>query len=145
MKAKLKVINTNLQQTGGYLLIQGHVANDSEQDLNNVVAVAEYWSNEGILLKKADMLVDVTSIKPQNGSAFSIITKHSPDIEYLELSFKYLLGGKIETAGCTTLDKNGRPGTGMACPVKLFPKPDSLLIRLKTYWAEICGGCPDRR
>jgi hypothetical protein len=145
MKAKLKVINTNLQKTAGYLLIQGHVANDSEQALNNIVAVAEYWSDKGVLLKKSDILVDVTSIKPQNASTFCIITLQSPDIEYVHLSFKYLLGENIETSGCTTFDKNGRPGTGMAYPVKQLRKPDSLLKRLKMVCAERYGGYLDRK
>ena len=104
MKAKLKVFSTSMQRTHGYLLIQGYVFNDTEQELNNVVAVAEYWSSRGTLLKKSDMLVDTTSIKPQNVSTFSIITEHSPDIEHVQLSFKYLLGEKIEAAGCTTLE-----------------------------------------
>ena len=145
MSAKLRVISATVQRTFGYILIQGRVANGCEQELNNVVAVAEYWSNGGILLKKSDMLVDMTSMKPQHASTFSIITEESPEIDYVQLSFKYLLGDTIETSGCTTLDKNGLPRTLASRPVQQFTKPNSLLKRLKTYWAEIWTGHSDRR
>jgi hypothetical protein len=42
----------------------------SDQDMNNVVAIAECFSSNGTFIKKSDMLLDDVTIKPKQISSF---------------------------------------------------------------------------
>ncbi len=96
---KIRILDTRMQRGHGYLLIHGFFVNESDHDINNVLAVAECFSSSGRLIRKSDMMVDDMTIKPKQVSSFSIATADKPYIEDVKISFKYLLGQEIEVAG----------------------------------------------
>ena len=93
--AKLRLLSTSIRREYGYLLIYGLIVNVSDQDMNNVVAIAECFSSNGTFIKKSDMIVDDVTIKPKQISSFSIAAEDEPDIEDVKISFKHFFGEKI--------------------------------------------------
>lgn len=93
--AKLRLLSTSIRREHGYLLIDGLIVNVSDQDMNNVVAIAECFSSNGTFIKKSDMLLDDVTIKPKQISSFSIAAEDEPDIEDVKISFKHFFGEKI--------------------------------------------------
>ncbi|HEY93214.1 MAG TPA: hypothetical protein G4O17_05670 [Dehalococcoidia bacterium] len=93
--AKLRLLSTGTRREHGYLLIYGLIFNESDQDINNVVAIAECFSSNGTFISKSDMLVDDMTIKPKQISSFSMAAEDEPDIEDVQISFKHFFGEKI--------------------------------------------------
>ena len=95
LNAKLKILGTSIRREYGYLLICGQIVNVSDRDMNNVLAIAECFSSNGTFIKKSDMLVDDTTIKPKKISSFSIVAEDEPAIKDVKISFKHFFGEKI--------------------------------------------------
>ena len=93
--AKLRLLGTRIRREHGYLMIYGMIVNVSDQDMNNVVAIAECFSSNGTFIKKSDMIVDDVTIKPKQISSFSIAAEDEPAIEDVKISFKHFFGEKI--------------------------------------------------
>ncbi|HEX74177.1 MAG TPA: hypothetical protein G4N93_03415 [Dehalococcoidia bacterium] len=108
LNAKLRLLSTSIRREHAYLLIYGLIVNVSDQDLNNVVAIAECFSSSGTFIKKSDILVDDMTIKPKQISSFIIAAADEPDIEDVKISFKHFFGEKIAVF-------NMAPGRKLQC------------------------------
>lgn len=97
--SRVKVLDTRMEHSHGYLLIHGFFVNESDHAISSVVAVAECFSSNGKLIKKSDMVVDDVTIKPKQVASFSIATSDWPRIEDVKISFKHLLGQEIDVVG----------------------------------------------
>lgn len=95
----IKLLDTNIQCSQGYLLINGFFINKSDYDIAHIVAVAKCYSAGGSFVKKADILVDDMIIKPNQVSSFSIAMPDQTHIYDVKISFKKLFGQEIETIG----------------------------------------------
>ena len=67
--------------------------NVSTRKLENVVAVGEFRTKAGELVKSKDALLDYNPIMPGQTSPFSAGGTDNPQISGCQLAFKYLLGG----------------------------------------------------
>lgn len=77
----------------GYVFVRGEVKNVSSQKLENVVAVGEFRTESGELVKTEDALLEYNPIMPGQQSPFKAGGTENPQIKNCNLSFKYLLGG----------------------------------------------------
>ncbi len=79
----------------GYAFIRGEVKNVSDRKLENVVAVGEFRTKSGELVKAVDALLDYNPIMPGQTSPFSAGGTDNPQISDCHLAFKYLIGGTV--------------------------------------------------
>jgi hypothetical protein len=105
----LKVLNTQITSSHGYLLIHGYVVNKSDEEINHLVALASYFTSSNNLVKKVDMIIDDSHLKPKFMSVFDIATSDNPRIDHANLSFKLLFGPQIKAEGVAELKIARRP------------------------------------
>lgn len=91
----LEVQSWRCDKEHGFVFVRGEVKNVSTQKLKNVVAVGEFRTKGGELVKSEDALLDYNPIMPGQTSPFSAGGTDNPQIQNCNLGFKYLLGGSI--------------------------------------------------
>ena len=94
---KLQLLSTNDERAYDYITIYGQVKNISNESLENVMAVVEYYTSDGTFVKSDDALIDYNPILPNQTSPFEVITTDNPAIKRYSVSFKFLFGGTIPT------------------------------------------------
>lgn len=108
----LKVLNSQITSSHGYLLIHGYVVNKSGIEIDYLVAIASYFTSSNNLVKKADMIVDDSHLKPKFMSVFDIATSDDLRIDHADLSFKLLFGPELKAEGTIQLKINRKPISG---------------------------------
>ena len=78
-----------------YVFVIGEVKNVSDRRLENVLAVGEFRTSSGELVKAEDALLDYNPILAGQTSPFKAGGTDNPEIKRCNLSFRYLLGGSI--------------------------------------------------
>lgn len=79
----------------GYVFVKGEVKNVSSNKLENVMAVGEFRTKSGELVKSEDALIDYNPIMPGQTSPFSAGGTDNPQINGCQIAFKYLMGGTV--------------------------------------------------
>ena len=79
----------------GFVFIRGDVKNVSSGKLENVMAVGEFRTKSGELVKTEDALLEYNPIMPGQSSPFKAGGTENPQITSCNLSFKYLMGGTV--------------------------------------------------
>jgi hypothetical protein len=102
----LKILDALMEVSHGYLIIQGHVINTCQMDIERIIASAEYFSKNGVLLNEENMLIENPILIVGKISLFSIATLFNPDYEYAVISFRYLMGTSITTFGDRKVIRN---------------------------------------
>lgn len=97
-QAPLELLSWSCQQEHGYVHVRGEVRNTSSRKLENVVAVGEFRTKDGELVKAEEALLDYNPILPSQTSPFSAGGTDNPRIKHCGVTFKYLLGGSIDFA-----------------------------------------------
>lgn len=95
--AKLEVESWNCGHEHGYSKVTGRVKNISDQPLENVTAVGEFFTSDNTFVKSSEALIDYNPILAGQSSPFEVLTTHNPAISTCNISFKKLMGGTIET------------------------------------------------
>jgi len=80
-----------------YIITEGAVTNISGQSMKNVEAVAGYYDKDSTLITSDDALISYNPILPGQTSPFKTMTRHNPEMKRCGVTFKYLMGGTIET------------------------------------------------
>lgn len=91
----LEVQSWRCDKEHGYVFVRGEVKNVSSLKLENVVAVGEFRTKGGDLVKSEDALLDYNPIMPGQTSPFSAGGTDNPQISGCQLGFKYLFGGTL--------------------------------------------------
>ncbi len=91
----LELQSFRCEKEHGYVFVRGEVKNVSSEKLKNVVAVGEFRTKSGELVKSEDALIDYNPIMPGQTSPFSAGGSDNPQISGCELAFKQLMGGTI--------------------------------------------------
>ena len=91
----LEVQSWRCDKESGFIFVRGEVKNISSGKLENVIAVAEFRTKDGELVKAEDALVDYNPIMPGQKSPFSAGGTDNPSIRSCQVAFKYLGGGSI--------------------------------------------------
>ena len=92
---ELQLLSTNFERSYSYITMSGQVKNISSSNLENILAVISYYTEDDTFVKTADALIDYNPILPGQISPFEVITTDNPAITRFSISFKYLLGGTI--------------------------------------------------
>lgn len=93
----IKILSNTAEHEHGFLMLHGFVRNSGERRLEDIVAVAECYTADGRMVKKADMMLDDLRIEPEEVSSYTIATEDNTDIEMVKISFKRFLGEMITT------------------------------------------------
>ncbi len=75
---------------------EGLVTNDTSRSMENVMAVALYYTEDGTFVTSDDALIDFDPILPGQSSPFSVLTRNNPAITKCGIQFKEFFGGTIE-------------------------------------------------
>jgi hypothetical protein len=91
----LEVLSWRCEKEYGYVYVVGEVKNVSGRKLENVMAVGEFRTKDGSLVKSEDALLDYNPILPGQTSPFKAGGTDNPSITKCNLSFKHLFGSQI--------------------------------------------------
>ncbi|EIM65325.1 peptidoglycan-binding protein [Desulfobacter postgatei] len=91
----LEVISWKCDKEYSYVFVRGEVKNISSQSIKNVMAVGEFRTKDGTLVKSEDSLIDYNPILPGQTSPFKTGGTDNPAITNCNLSFKTLFGKQL--------------------------------------------------
>lgn len=91
----LEVLSFNCVKEHGYVFVRGEVKNISTKKLKNVMAVGEFRSASGNLIKTEDALIEYNPIMPGQASPYEAGGTDNPLITNCNLSFKHIFGQPI--------------------------------------------------
>jgi len=94
---KLQLLSMNDERAYEYITISGQVKNVSNESLDNVEAIVEFYTSDGTFVKSDEALIKYNPILPNQTSPFEVITTDNPAITKYSVSFKFLFGGTIPT------------------------------------------------
>ena len=86
------------QGTLTFLVVRGEVANISSEKLDNVMAVATFYSADGKFVKWAQTSFSLNPILPGQTSTFEILTLENPEATTAFVEFQELDGGTFPTS-----------------------------------------------
>lgn len=95
--AKLNLISWKCDTEHGYTSIRGEVENITDHPLKNVMVVGIFKTADKVLVKSGDALLKYNPIMPGQTSPFRAMVTENPLIELCSVSFKFLMGGRINT------------------------------------------------
>ncbi len=93
--APLEVKSWHCDREHDYVFVRGEVKNVTANKLENVVAVGEFRTKGGDLVKSEDALLEYNPIMPGQTSPFSAGGTDNPQISTCHVAFKHLFGGEI--------------------------------------------------
>lgn len=93
----LEVQSWQCDKEYSYVFVRGEVKNISPEPLKNVVAVGEFRTKSGELVKSEIALLEYNPILAGQTSPFKAVGTDNPQIGNCGLSFKYLLGAPWDT------------------------------------------------
>ena len=92
----LEVISWKCDKEYSYVFVRGEVKNISSRSIENVMAVGEFRTKDGTLVKSEDSLIDYNPILPGQTSPFKTGGTDNPAITKCNLSFKTLFGHQLD-------------------------------------------------
>jgi len=95
LEAKLALLSFTCSRQRLWLVVEGWVKNISAQPLENVFAVAQFYTREDRLLKFEYALVEHDLISPGQVSPYLITSTDNPEIWSCDIHFKTLFGSHI--------------------------------------------------
>lgn len=98
---KLAKLSEHFSKENGFDIISGEVKNITQQKLTNVQVVTTLYDRNHSVIKISDALIEYNPILPGQTSPYRTITTDNPAITTEVTTFKFLLGGKIETTLAT--------------------------------------------
>ena len=78
-----------------FAFVEGEVKNLTTRRLENVMAVAQWYTSEGTFITSDDALIDFNPILPGQTSPFKTFSTANPAMDNCTLSFKFLFGTTI--------------------------------------------------
>ena len=92
----LEVLSWRCDKEHRYIFVRGEVKNISSQPLKNVLAVGEFRTKSGELVKTETALLEYNPILPGQTSPFRAGGTDNPQIGGCNLAFKGLFGGELQ-------------------------------------------------
>lgn len=93
----LEVQSWRCEKEHGYVFVRGEVKNLTTDSLKNVLAVGEFRMKSGELVKSETALLEYNPILPGQTSPFRAGGTDNPQIKSCGVTFKYLMGGTIDS------------------------------------------------
>jgi hypothetical protein len=92
---RVQLSSFNGSKAFGYITVFGQVKNVSEEPLDDVVAVVEYFTKSGQFVKSDSALIEYTPLLVGQTSPFEVVTSDNAAIADFKVSFRHLLGRPI--------------------------------------------------
>jgi hypothetical protein len=86
----------NFQIESGYGIVSGEITNNTLHPIAKLTAVATFHAEGGAFIKTSEALISFNPLAPGQTSPFEITAPMTSKAKSSRLSFKELLGGKIE-------------------------------------------------
>lgn len=80
----------------GYVIGEGQVRNVSGRKLENVQAVATFFTADGALVTSDNALIEYNPLMPGQVSPFKVMARHNPMMEKAGIAFKTFGGQRLE-------------------------------------------------
>lgn len=97
----LAIKSQHVSRGNGYLTVSGEVNNITSAPLKDVEAVSTFYDKNHNVIKIATALIEYNPVMPGQTSPFKTLTPDNPLVIREITTFKFLMGGKIETGGNT--------------------------------------------
>lgn len=97
LEYKLELESSRFYKEYGFVNIEGKVKNISNENIDNIEAVAEFFDKDGNFIKSSSSLIDYNPILADQSSPFRVMTSDNPEIVSGEVTFKGLFGGTVST------------------------------------------------
>lgn len=81
----------------GFITYEGLVTNNTAKSMEQVVAVASYFTADGTFVTSDEALIDYNPVLPGQSSPFSVISTDNPAISKCRVEFKEFFGGTIQS------------------------------------------------
>ncbi len=94
---ELQLLSASHERAYDYITMSGEVKNISSKNLENVMVVVSYYTDDNTFVKSDDALIDYNPILPGQTSPFESITTDNPAIKRFKITFKFMFGGTILT------------------------------------------------
>jgi len=94
---QLESISRAWSREYGYITLEGEVRNISGLSINEIVAVAKAYTEDGTFVKSDDALIDYQPLLAGQASPFKVIMSDNPAIKSMRVEFKKFWGGTIST------------------------------------------------
>jgi hypothetical protein len=95
MEAKLALLSFSCSRRRLWLVVEGWVKNISARPLENIFAVAQFYTREDNLVKFDYALVQHDLFSPGQVSPYLITSTDNPEVCSCDIHFKTLFGGHI--------------------------------------------------
>jgi hypothetical protein len=92
----LLLLNWSWSQEHGYAIVEGEVKNISSHNLDNIEAVASFYTAADRFITTADALIDFNPILPGQTSPFKAMANWNPEMSKARIDFKELMGGTVQ-------------------------------------------------
>ena len=92
----LELLSFSCSKEHGYTTVAGEVKNTSAAKLTNIMAVGEFRTKDGSLVKSEDAILQYNPIMPGQTSPFTVMGTDNPLITNCGLKFKEMFGGQID-------------------------------------------------
>ena len=89
----------------GFVKVAGDVTNNTSSPMENVMAVATFYTDDGVFVKTSEALTSYNPILPGQRSPFEVVDIGNPAIQRATVAFKTLLGGAITAVPREELNK----------------------------------------
>ena len=77
------------------MIVEGQVENISQSSMKNVVAVANFYTQDGEFITSENALIEYDPIPPGQTSPFKTGARYNPAMKRCSVDFKEFFGGKI--------------------------------------------------
>ncbi len=81
----------------GYMHSEGLIENISDTNIENLEAVATYFTSTDTFITSDGALIEYDPIMPGQKSPFKVLTRYNPAISNCRIAFKQLSGGAVES------------------------------------------------
>jgi len=92
---KLVLIDWNWSHQSSFAIVEGQVKNISDQPLDNVKAVVEFYTGDDVFISSDNSLIEYKPLMPGQTSPFKIIESWNPQMESAKINFTTLYGRQI--------------------------------------------------
>jgi hypothetical protein len=104
-KAQLVLFNCTWSSAHGFVTVEGQVGNISGQKLQNVEALAQFYTADKTFITSDSALLEYNPLMPGQVSPFKVMATHNPMMKSASVSFKLMWGDALDYVSKEDYDK----------------------------------------
>ena len=92
---QVALLSANGHESSSFHIVEGEVQNITNQRLENIMAVASWYTRDGTFITSEDTLIDYNPTLPGQKSPFKVISTTNPEMARYTVEFKEWMGGTV--------------------------------------------------